>query len=184
MANRTSTPRAIDVSRIKGNVSEDEKISALKIFSHFVDKSYGDYVGRRLELVEVNVWGKSGPAASAETVFEIDVAKDMCNIFGNLHGGCAAYMVDPCSVSSLVVLGNATGVDGSGVSQSMNLIWHQPARAGDKLRIVSTSVFIHGRVRSARCEIWNGEKLCVSAVHSTINPRKKKNGQDTEKGKL
>ncbi|KNZ72677.1 hypothetical protein J132_02110 [Termitomyces sp. J132] len=92
-----------------------------------------------------------------------------------------------CSVSSLVVLGNAIGIDGTGVSQSMNLIWHQPARMyvmmfsfpwsvsehiyrGASLKIISTSIFIHGRVRSARCEVWNGDQLCVTAIHSTVNP--------------
>ncbi|KAG5731349.1 hypothetical protein E4T56_gene14535, partial [Termitomyces sp. T112] len=149
-------------------------------------------VGQRLKLVEVNVWQRDSQAATGQTIFEIDVTKDMCNIFGTLHGGCAAYMIDPCSVSSLVVLGNAIGIDGTGVSQSMNLIWHQPARIGASLKIISTSIFIHGRVRSARCEvrlslfsseaqltdmtnhsttqIWNGDQLCVTAIHSTVNP--------------
>ena len=62
---------------------------------------------------------------------------------GTLHGACAAYIVDQyvlysiyelfffrspyacsCSVSSLVLLGASLGIDGGGVSQSMNLIWH------------------------------------------------------------
>ncbi|KAH0588185.1 hypothetical protein H2248_006900 [Termitomyces sp. 'cryptogamus'] len=163
----------IDVSCVKGNVSEEEKRVALKIFSRFVsthEKSYGADVGQRLKLVEVNVWQRDSQAATGQTIFEIDVTKDMCNIFGTLHGGCAAYMIDPCSVSSLVVLGNAIGIDGTGVSQSMNLIWHQPARIGASLKIISTSIFIHGRVRSARCEVWNGDQLCVTAIHSTVNP--------------
>lgn len=33
-----------------------------------------------------------------------------------------------CSVSSLVTLGIATGIDSTGLSQSMNLVWHQPIR--------------------------------------------------------
>ncbi|KAG6867674.1 hypothetical protein C0993_012539 [Termitomyces sp. T159_Od127] len=116
---------------IKGNVSEEEKRAALKILSHFVstrERSYGADVGQQLRLVEINVWERDGHAATGQTIFEVDVTKEMCNVFGTLHGACAAYMVDPCSVSSLVVLGNATGIDGTGVSQSMNLIWHQPAR--------------------------------------------------------
>ncbi|KAF8076894.1 hypothetical protein FPV67DRAFT_1473057 [Lyophyllum atratum] len=157
MANRMPNVKATtDVSHIRGNVSDDEKRLALKILAHFVstrEKSYGADVGQRLKMVEVNVWGRDSPGAYGETVFEVEVEKDMCNIFGTLHGACAAYMIDPCSVSSLIVLGNATGVDGTGVSQSMNLMWHQPAHLGMKLRIVSTSVFIHGRVRSARCEV-------------------------------
>ena len=67
----------------------------------------------------------------------------MCNVFGTLHGACAAYIIDPyvfysskvffevrvdrcrCSVSALITLGRTIGVDGTGVSQSMNLIWHR-----------------------------------------------------------
>ncbi|KAF5388063.1 hypothetical protein D9615_000769 [Tricholomella constricta] len=99
MVNRMPIPKTkIDVSHIEGNVSDEEKRLALKIFANFVsthDKSYGADVGQRLKMVAVNVWGKDSPAASGETVFEIDVERDMCNIFGTLHGACAAYMVDP-----------------------------------------------------------------------------------------
>ncbi|KAK0243384.1 hypothetical protein EDD85DRAFT_926253 [Armillaria nabsnona] len=133
----------IDVSTIKGNISDEEKQLGANIFSYFVnsrEESYGAEV-------------------------------DMCNVFGTLHGACAAYIVDPCSVSSLVVLGAAIGADGTGVSQSLNVIWHQPAKMGTKLRVVSTSVFIHGRIRTARCELWDKErdKLYVSAIHTTVN---------------
>ncbi|KAK1225321.1 hypothetical protein PQX77_011739 [Marasmius sp. AFHP31] len=65
--------------------------------------------------------------AVARTVCEIDVTPNMCNVYGTLHGGCAAYMIDPCSVSALVSLGIVTGVDGTGVSQSMSLQWHRSA---------------------------------------------------------
>ncbi|KAF9024411.1 hypothetical protein BDZ89DRAFT_121502 [Hymenopellis radicata] len=93
-----------------------------------------------------------------------------------------------CSVSSLVVLGAAIGADGTGISESLNMIWHQPAKMytftiiptyhvsyhsyrATKLRVLSNSVYIHGRIRTARCEIWDREKdkLYVSAVHSTVN---------------
>ncbi|PBK67118.1 hypothetical protein ARMSODRAFT_959788 [Armillaria solidipes] len=166
----------IDVSTIKGNISDEEKQLGANIFSYFVnsrEESYGAEVGRRLRLVEMNIWGRDacGTAAQGQTIFEIDVEKDMCNVFGTLHGACAAYIVDPCSVSSLVVLGAAIGADGTGVSQSLNVIWHQPAKMGTKLRVVSTSVFIHGRIRTARCELWDKErdKLYVSAIHTTVN---------------
>ena len=38
--------------------------------------------------------------------------------FAHLYAFCS------CSVSSLVLLGASLGLDGGGVSQSMNLIWH------------------------------------------------------------
>ncbi|KAG6917681.1 hypothetical protein DXG01_001656 [Tephrocybe rancida] len=91
-----------DITHVKGNVSEEEKLMALQIFTHFVstkEKSYGADVGQRLKLAEVNVSVKDGRTGYGETTFEVVVTK-----------------------------GNAIGVDGTGVSQSMNLIWHQPAR--------------------------------------------------------
>ncbi|KAL0581482.1 hypothetical protein V5O48_000525 [Marasmius crinis-equi] len=88
----------------------------------------------------------SAKDAIARTVCEIDVTRNMCNVYGTLHGGCAAYMIDPCvhlpnaflsedmpqmgdrcSVSALVTLGIVAGIDGTGVSQSMVLQWHRPA---------------------------------------------------------
>ncbi len=114
----------IDVSTIKGNISDEEKQLGANIFSYFVnsrEESYGAEVGRRLRLIEMNIWGRdaSGTAAQGQTIFEIDVEKgasslclwgqrpvililiyisfllDMCNVFGTLHGACAAYIVDP-----------------------------------------------------------------------------------------
>jgi len=88
---------AVDVSQIKGNVTDEQKQLAGNLFSYFVstrEKSYGADIGQRLKIVEMNIWGK-GEAAYGETIFEIDIQKDMCNVFGTLHGACAAYMVDP-----------------------------------------------------------------------------------------
>ncbi|KAF9035351.1 hypothetical protein BDZ89DRAFT_1062110 [Hymenopellis radicata] len=102
----------IDVSEIKGN------------------ESYGAQVGRRLRLVEMNIWGK-GAAAQGQT---LTMCVDMCNVYGTLHGACAAYIVDP----------------------------------GTKLRVLSNSVYVHGRIRTARCEAKK-DKLYVSTVHSTVN---------------
>lgn len=190
----------VEVSHIAGNLSDDAKRRGVSAFTYFVstaDKSYGASVGQRLKPVEMNVWKEGSAAAYGETIFEITVDEDMCNVFGTLHGACAAYIIDPyvfylffevrvdrgrCSVSALITLGRTIGVDGTGVSQSMNLIWHRSIRLGTKLRVVSTSMSLRGRVRSARCELWDGDKLCVSAVHSTVNPWP--NGLSQEKSKL
>jgi acyl-coenzyme A thioesterase 13 len=67
-----------DVSLIKGNITDEEKLRCAKTFSRFVstrEKSYGADVGQRLRFVEMNVWGKETSAAYGETVFEIDVTK-------------------------------------------------------------------------------------------------------------
>ncbi|KAE9402015.1 hypothetical protein BT96DRAFT_817106, partial [Gymnopus androsaceus JB14] len=54
---------------------------------------------------------------------------DMCNVYGTLHGGCAAYIIDLCSSTSIVCYGLYTGTDGTGVSSSMNIQWHRPITA-------------------------------------------------------
>ena len=105
-----------DVSSIKGNISDDLKRLGQAAWDFFVsteDKSYGANIGKRLKFVEMNIWGEGG-LSYAETVCFITIEKgiytipvhteilntpveicsDLCNIFGTLHGACAAYIVD------------------------------------------------------------------------------------------
>lgn len=165
-----------DASKIAGNLSLDQKQLCANVLSYFIieGNAFGCEIGKRMRLVETNVLKspeKGGPLRG-RTVCEIQVEKDMCNIYGVLHGGCAAYMIDSCSSSSLVALGVVKGLDYSGMSQALNIIWHGPAPEGTKLKIVSTSVVVGGRVMTARCEIWDKDqgRVLVSAVHSKVNP--------------
>ncbi|KDQ29777.1 hypothetical protein PLEOSDRAFT_1038800 [Pleurotus ostreatus PC15] len=164
-----------DVKKIKGNFSDTHKQLAANALAYFVDtgNTWGSGVGQRLNLVEINLSRRDGGTLEAQTILEIEVTEEMCNVFGIMHGACAAYLFDPATSSALVALGLELGIDGSGVSQSMNIIWHKPASRGAKLRLISNSIAIQGRIRSARCEIWDAEGLCVSATHSTINPGRK-----------
>ena len=75
-----SLPRAmnIDISQVKGNVTDEEKQLAVNVLSYFIStqaKSYGADIGKRLKVVEINVWNRDGPAAYGETIFEIEVQK-------------------------------------------------------------------------------------------------------------
>ncbi|KAL1731492.1 hypothetical protein EV714DRAFT_208669 [Schizophyllum commune] len=169
---RTSPEVEASLGGIAGNVPKANKricANALAFFVSTPGRSYGADVGRRLKIREMSL-SESPPRC--EVMLEIEVTRDMCNVYETLHGACAAYIVDPCSVASLIGLGLAVGVDGTGVSQSMNLTWHEPAPLGTTLRIVSTSISIQGRIRTARCEIWDRDckKLFISAVHSTVKP--------------
>ncbi|KAJ8698870.1 hypothetical protein PTI98_005532 [Pleurotus ostreatus] len=164
-----------DVKKIKGNFSDTHKQLSANALAYFVDtgNTWGSGVGQRLNLVEINLSKRDAGTLEAQTILEIEVTEEMCNVFGIMHGACAAYLFDPATSSALVALGLELGIDGSGVSQSMNIIWHKPASRGAKLRLISNSIAIQGRIRSARCEIWDAEGLCVSATHSTINPGRK-----------
>ena len=81
------------MSQVKGNVSPvDMKRRCLAIFRYFVGtgSTYGADIGRRLKMVELNVWDhrvekaeesesgmgkKEVEAKYAETIFEINVEK-------------------------------------------------------------------------------------------------------------
>ena len=75
-------------------------------------------------------------------------AADMLNGAGMLHGGCVAYLIDKwvlpsrdwcgflgrlilslrsCCSTPLVVLGLLQNVNGVGVTQGMNVLFHAPA---------------------------------------------------------
>ncbi|KAL1738424.1 hypothetical protein HDZ31DRAFT_51028 [Schizophyllum fasciatum] len=169
-----STPSEVEIGLkdIAGNMLEADKRTCVNALAFFVStpaRSYGAVVGQRLRIREMSL---SEAPVRCQVVMEIEVTRDMCNVYSTLHGGCAAYLVDPCSVASLIGIGLAVGVDGTGVSQSMNLTWHASAPLGTTLRIVSTSVCARGRIRTANCEIWDRDcgRLFVSAVHSTVKP--------------
>ncbi|KAF8914393.1 hypothetical protein CPB84DRAFT_86798 [Gymnopilus junonius] len=145
-----------DISKIRGNISDEAKRYCLRIFDFHVStpgNSYGADVGGCLRLVEINVQPGRENTTFAETVFEVTIRKDMCNIFRILHGACAAYIVDLCSVSALVALGTALGFDATGVSQSMNLIWHHPIRLEENVKVISMSMSVKEKVRTMRCEV-------------------------------
>ncbi|KAF5362824.1 hypothetical protein D9757_013838 [Collybiopsis confluens] len=112
------TAKSMDVSSIHGNVSDKAKRFVVNLLNYHYyggvkEESFGLQVGRRLKLKSMNVWAPSHAGVSnvssvvvsqvripkrateAQTVFEIIVAKDMCNPFGTLHGACACYIVDP-----------------------------------------------------------------------------------------
>ncbi|KAH9482268.1 hypothetical protein JR316_0004366 [Psilocybe cubensis] len=161
----------LDVSHIDGNASTEAKRFGLAILHLFIgtkSTSFGADIGQYMNWTEMNIH-KQGQYTFAETVFEVTVYQDMCNIHRILHGACAAYIVDLCTNASLVSLGTAEGFDGTGVSQFMNLVWHHPIHLGKKIKVVSTSVSGKGRLRTMRCELWTDGQICVSAVHSTVN---------------
>ncbi|KAJ3722832.1 hypothetical protein DFJ43DRAFT_661233 [Lentinula guzmanii] len=174
------------MAHIQGNLPLAMKEENERFFRHFVgtpQTSYGADVGKNIKLTGANVFlpvkleelteaeaQKAKRNAETETICEIEVTKDMCNIYGTLHGGCAAYIIDLCSSTAIVCYGLYTATDGTGVSSSMNIHWHRPITVGKKLKIISNTVFVDGLIRNAKSELRDLQtnKLYVSAVHSTL----------------
>ncbi|TDL13815.1 hypothetical protein BD410DRAFT_734824 [Rickenella mellea] len=165
------------VRAIKGNITDDAKRLNAKVLSWFIGKDavYSNTIGKRIRITEINVVSsKHSGKHEAEAICELRVEDDMVNTYGTLHGGCTAYVVDICSSIPLIALGIEHGVDGSGMSQSINIMYHASATSGTALRIVSTTMVMKGRVGVSRCELWDKEKkrLVASGIHSKFRPSK------------
>ncbi|TFK46949.1 hypothetical protein OE88DRAFT_841592 [Heliocybe sulcata] len=162
-----------ETSKIKSNLRIEDLQLCLNILQYFVNGGhvFANFVGQRFDIEEMSIHEK-GPGKEGRAVVEITVEKDMTNPYGTLHGACAAYLVDLCTSVPLVALGIATGIDGSGMSQSMDIIYHSAAPVGCRLRIEATTLTIGGRIMAARCEMLNKKngKLLISATHTKINP--------------
>ncbi|KAJ6570567.1 HotDog domain-containing protein [Mycena vulgaris] len=181
-----SLPKAsqFDAKQIRGNIPDAEKQVNVNVLAYFTTGSkagivkshisdpFASEIGRRLKIVELNVWDdKTTGGAQGELVLEIEVTESMCNVYGTMHGGCAAFILDPSTVAVMVLLGLAKGFDGTGVSQSMNIHWHHPAPVGTTLVVTTRSVFADGRARLARCEMRDkaSGKLIVSGSQAYLN---------------
>ncbi|KAL7282508.1 hypothetical protein ACG7TL_003979 [Trametes sanguinea] len=123
----------------------------------------------------------------------------MLNIGGNMHGGCAVYLIDVCSSMALAVLGMATNKPWNFVSQAINTTFHAPAPPGVKIEIANTTVSFGSRTVTAITEvstlshcliisspqltcfssalqIWDttNNRLCVTGTHNKMKPSEPK----------
>ncbi|KAF8236886.1 hypothetical protein L208DRAFT_1390195 [Tricholoma matsutake] len=167
----------VNPSSISGNVPDYVKqLNSNTYFSYGVgdEDSFGYRVGKAVNFVEVNVDRKHErhDRLVSTTVAELLVTKDMLNGAGMLHGGCVAYLVDNCCSTPLVVLGLIQSVNGVGVTQAMNVLFHSPASLGTRLRIISTSIALGGRVMTSRCEIVDKDsgRMIASAFLNKMQP--------------
>jgi len=138
-------------------------------------RGFADSVGGRVRITEVSIRPKDEEPEKLESyvVCETVVEEDMVNGGGNIHGACSTYLIDICTSLPLSALSLTSGGSGlSGVSQVINTVYHSPARIGDLLRIVSTTLALGSRAMSVRCEIWNvpHHRLVASGVHIKMEP--------------
>jgi len=168
----------VQLRKIAGNGSRAEKYAAVKwmwLFNRHLD-SFAAPIGRRTQITEVSVLRKAEEPEKLEgrVVCELVVERDMLNGGERLHGGCSMFLIDICSTLPLSVLREhqSAANNAGGVSQSINTIFHSPADLGDKLRIVSTTMALGGRIMSSACEIWNvtHHRLVASGVQLKMHP--------------
>ncbi|PBK76101.1 uncharacterized protein ARMOST_13446 [Armillaria ostoyae] len=173
-----SLPDHGDVSATTGNVGDDiKRLNYNTYFSYGVgdEDCFGYQAGKDVKFVDINVDRRleHHGRLEATTIAEVVVSKNMLNGAGMLHGGCITYLIDN---TPLVVLGLVQGVNGVGVTQGMNVLFHSPASLGARIRIISSSVSLGGRVMTSRCEIINKDtgRIIASAFLNKMQPNMSK----------
>jgi len=137
-----------DVSHIGGNVSSHVKQLILNTYMAYGagdENCFGHAVAKAVKFVDVNVSKSEEKQGRMEatTVAEVIVTKNMLNGAGMLHGGCMAFLIDKyaylglnlleltsfpsCCSTPLVALGLLQNINGVGVTQAMNVLFHSPA---------------------------------------------------------
>ncbi|EIN14440.1 hypothetical protein PUNSTDRAFT_80807 [Punctularia strigosozonata HHB-11173 SS5] len=170
-------PNYGDVTTVSGNAPDSIKQLNYNVFAGYGlgdSDCFGHAVGKTVRFVAVNIDRKGGSQGRLEatTVAEVTVTKNMLNGAGMLHGGCVTTLIDNCCSTPLVVLGLAKNVNGVGVTQSMNVLFHSPAPPGTCLQITSTSISLGSRVMSSRCEITDkiSGRIIASAMLNKMQP--------------
>ncbi|KIJ11137.1 hypothetical protein PAXINDRAFT_171928 [Paxillus involutus ATCC 200175] len=153
----------IDAAAIGGNASKELKQSLLDLVTAAAKsvkvrgiRGFEPEIASRLEWTEISVLRKAEEREKLEgrVGFETTVEDDNCSIM-------------PIALLRLATTGKAD----LGVSQSINILFHAPAMAGDRLRIVGTTISLGSRTLSSRCEIWNAthHRLVASGVHTGMS---------------
>ncbi|KAI0068495.1 hypothetical protein BV25DRAFT_876 [Artomyces pyxidatus] len=123
----------------------------------------------KLRLKDVSI-GRNAEEPSkkeARVVCEVIVDEDMLNVNRVMHGACMAFFIDICGTLPMIALPGL-----SGVSLNLNVSCHAPAKLGDKLIIITTTLANGARAMSARGEIWNisTKRLVASGVLIKMEP--------------
>jgi len=169
-----------EVSSIAGNASDDIK-SMISFMYHTTTKmpGFATTVDSKLVFQEVSVKPnvEEPKKMDGRLVCSIVADQDLLNFSDNVHGACFALLIDGCSALAIMIASMAaTGTPVLGISQSLNIVFHSPARKGDQLRMVSTSLSGGKRVHTARTEVWNvtRQRLVASGIHTKmeISPSK------------
>ncbi|KAH8102305.1 HotDog domain-containing protein [Cristinia sonorae] len=168
-------PQYGDASQISGNAPDFVKqLSSNTLGSYGVGDSdaFAHSAGRAIRITSVDI-DRKGDRWEACAVAEVTVGKNMLNGAGVMHGGCLCYLIDNCASLPLVALGLMQNINGVGVSQAMNIVFHAPAALGAKLRIESRSVTLGGRIMTSRCEVTNlhSGKTVASAFLTKMQPK-------------
>ncbi|KAF8165863.1 hypothetical protein B0H34DRAFT_690749 [Crassisporium funariophilum] len=162
---------------ITGNAPLEIKELPVKWLAIFRNrgKGFAGSVADRVKVTDVSIVPSVDDPLKIEgkVTVEVDVTPDMCDARGVLHEGCIVYLLDECSTVAMVVNNAAEGRwSPPGVSMTINTLFHAPALAGTKLRIVNSSLASGDQTNAARTQVWdtNNHRLVASGTQLAMPP--------------
>ncbi|KAJ7190195.1 hypothetical protein GGX14DRAFT_483690 [Mycena pura] len=164
------------VARIAGNAPRGVKEMAVKWlnFYHAPPKCFAGTSARRTVVTEVSL--HDNPLSDTRTltmVSEIDVTEEILDTEDKLSYPFLITVIDECVSSAVATLDYAEGGPGiSGVSLSLNTVFHNPAHLGSKLRLINTTLVAGAGLQSCRCEVWDltCRRPVATAVYAGMLP--------------
>ncbi|KAI9368265.1 HotDog domain-containing protein [Aspergillus egyptiacus] len=130
-----------------------------------------DEVGWDIDATALKLTFESASPSPAKISFTFTVAPKHCNKMGNLHGGCAATIID--HLSSVILLGiSKPGLFSlGGVSRHLDVTYLRPLPEGTRARLVCRVVSTGKRLALIRSEILREEDgaVCVVSDHEKAN---------------
>ncbi|KAI9065053.1 hypothetical protein FKP32DRAFT_1602605 [Trametes sanguinea] len=182
------------MTRFTSTVPDAQRVAILR-YAESALRRQGPFVNEvcaRLQLTEVALRPREADGTMrARVVCEIDLTLEMRNAMGMLHGGCAVFLIHVyvpqgcmficlmlvvdtlycCTSVALQALGIPMSNHNDLASSSIDTVFHAPAAAGAKLRLVNDTVwFSPRRTGTANTEIWDvaNRRLIAIGVHNGL----------------
>lgn len=110
-------------------------------------------------------------APTPRVSYLLTVSPDLCNMANNLHGGCAATLIDILSTTILLGVSTPGKFQFGGVSRNLRTTYLRPVPQNTEIRLVTELVHVGRRLALLRSEISrvdNGQ-VCVVGEHEKAN---------------
>lgn len=108
----------------------------------------------------------SASAETQSTKWSFTVTDNLCNKGGNLHGGCAATLLDSLTSTALLTVARPGFLDGGHVSRTLSCTYLRPVASGTECIVECWVVAAGKRTANVRGEIRTADgKVCVACVH-------------------
>ncbi|KAF3018392.1 hypothetical protein E8E15_008053 [Penicillium rubens] len=110
-----------------------------------------------------------GPPATVS--FLLTITPPLSNYMGNLHGGCAATLIDVLSTTILLGISEPGKFSFGGVSRNLKVTYLRPVPTGTEVRLVCEVIHVGKRLALLRAEIQKAESgdVCVIGEHEKAN---------------